>query len=156
MRVLEGLGARGLQLKWPNDVQDRQGRKLAGQLVEGRGGYWILGAGINIRSGPVDNSVGLEGLGLPGVGRGRLAGLLGHEFLKAWHEPGARFPQGLLAAWEERARLGEAVTVYPAKGPSWSGIALGINEQGGLRVQAPEGEVHLKGEECSIRPEGGS
>jgi BirA family biotin operon repressor/biotin-[acetyl-CoA-carboxylase] ligase len=54
-RALRGLGARGVSLKWPNDLMVRR-RKLGGILIETRpsadGSVVIVGIGINCRDQP--------------------------------------------------------------------------------------------------------
>ena len=53
LRGLERLGTEGLSLKWPNDVVDALGAKLAGVLVESRGlqpsaPHYVAGFGVNV------------------------------------------------------------------------------------------------------------
>ncbi len=53
LRGLERLGGVSLSLKWPNDVVDAQGAKLAGVLVESRGlqpsaPHYVAGFGVNV------------------------------------------------------------------------------------------------------------
>ena len=53
LRGLERLGIAGLRLKWPNDIVDSGGAKLAGVLVESRGfqpgaPHYVAGFGVNI------------------------------------------------------------------------------------------------------------
>lgn len=63
-----------LGLKWPNDLHTREGRKLGGILVEGRGQDTVLlGIGINL-AGPV-----LDGSGAPVPGTAWLLGPGGLE-----------------------------------------------------------------------------
>jgi BirA family biotin operon repressor/biotin-[acetyl-CoA-carboxylase] ligase len=54
-RALRGLGARGVTLKWPNDLMVNR-RKLGGILIETRpaspGSVVIVGIGINCRAQP--------------------------------------------------------------------------------------------------------
>jgi len=54
-RALRGLGARGVTLKWPNDLMASR-RKLGGILIEtlpsGAGSVVIVGIGINCRAQP--------------------------------------------------------------------------------------------------------
>ena len=54
-RALRALGARGVTLKWPNDLMARR-RKLGGILIEtrpqGAGSVAIIGIGINCRRQP--------------------------------------------------------------------------------------------------------
>ena len=53
LRGLERLGGADLSLKWPNDVVDARGAKLAGVLVESRGlqtsaPHYVAGFGVNV------------------------------------------------------------------------------------------------------------
>ena len=53
LRGIERLGAADLRLKWPNDVVDKEGAKLAGVLIETRGldresPHYVAGFGVNI------------------------------------------------------------------------------------------------------------
>lgn len=53
LRGLERLGGASLSLKWPNDVVDAGGAKLAGVLVESRGlqlsaPHYVAGFGVNV------------------------------------------------------------------------------------------------------------
>ncbi|GAA1302526.1 MAG: biotin--[acetyl-CoA-carboxylase] ligase [Brachybacterium tyrofermentans] len=64
--VDEVAGASGVRigLKWPNDLQTADGRKLGGILVEGRGAHGVLiGIGINLH-GPVRDG---DGTVVPGA-----------------------------------------------------------------------------------------
>lgn len=59
-----GASRVGIGLKWPNDLQTADGRKLGGILVEGRGAQGVLiGIGINLR-GPVRDG---DGTAVPGA-----------------------------------------------------------------------------------------
>lgn len=60
--VTAAVGAHGpvLGLKWPNDLQTVDGRKLGGILVEGRGSdLMLIGIGLNVH-GPVRDGDGAE------------------------------------------------------------------------------------------------
>ena len=53
LRGLERLGATRLSLKWPNDIVDSAGAKLAGVLIETRGlkedaPHYVAGFGVNL------------------------------------------------------------------------------------------------------------
>ena len=53
LRGLERLGASDLRLKWPNDIIDTDGSKLAGVLIESRGlrpdaPHYVAGFGVNV------------------------------------------------------------------------------------------------------------
>ena len=54
--VLEQLGGRRVQIKWPNDLLI-QGRKIGGCLIEHHAPHVIVGVGINIASKPADDDV---------------------------------------------------------------------------------------------------
>lgn len=73
--AVAGSGGVRIGLKWPNDLQTADGRKLGGILVEGRGAQGVLiGIGINLR-GPVRDGDGTE---VPGA-----AWLLGAEGIRS-------------------------------------------------------------------------
>lgn len=62
--------ADALGLRWPNDVVDRDGRKLAGILIETRGPVALFGIGVNVaqQTFPADlapRAVSLRQLGAP-------------------------------------------------------------------------------------------
>ena len=65
LALAEGLEARGIELKikWPNDLIVA-GRKVGGILVEQRGGYGLVGIGINLAWAPDDSLLRLDG-GMP-------------------------------------------------------------------------------------------
>jgi len=53
IRALRGLGIESAQLKWPNDVLDERGAKLAGVLIEAQGEMLgpsavVIGIGLNL------------------------------------------------------------------------------------------------------------
>ena len=99
-RALRGLGARGVTLKWPNDLMANR-RKLGGILIETRsdekGSVAIVGIGINCRRQPrlgarLGRSVAAldEVLRRP-VSRNAVIGAVAREVLAA------------LSAWEKSA-----------------------------------------------------
>jgi len=100
-RALRALGARGVTLKWPNDLMARR-RKLGGILIEtrpqGAGSVAIIGIGINCRRQPrLGARLGrgiatLDELLRRPVSRSAVIGAVAREVLAA------------LARWEEQAR----------------------------------------------------
>jgi BirA family transcriptional regulator, biotin operon repressor / biotin---[acetyl-CoA-carboxylase] ligase len=153
-----GSPADDVRLKWPNDVLVRD-RKLSGILVEGqlRGdsvSSLIVGVGVNVnvRSFPpelADRATSLALLGCGGLSRERLAA----ELLAALGDTAARFEAEQLAPFaEDLARLdwlrGRRVEVGGA-----FGIASGIDPEGQLLVQGPDGIVRaVAAGEVSVRP----
>jgi BirA family biotin operon repressor/biotin-[acetyl-CoA-carboxylase] ligase len=135
--------AHGL-VKWPNDVWV-EGRKVAGILAEGRPqeGWAVLGIGINVR--PVELPEALRDRATA-LGRDDVEAVLG-EVLAALDLRLAEPAAGALVALRERdALLGRSV-----RWAQGEGIAAGIADDGGLRVELPDGagtvlaagEVHL-------------
>ena len=56
-----------LQIKWPNDILDLKGRKVAGILLEEREGHIIAGLGVNIRDIPGPSEMREESIVKAGV-----------------------------------------------------------------------------------------
>ena len=144
-----------LQLKWPNDVW-LHGRKLGGILIEtasvGDQRVAVVGIGLNIApreaAGLSTPPAWLQEV-LPGVDAGaallRIAAPL-VQALKAFEVAGfgpfqAEFSQRDLL-------LDSAVTL----GNGTVGMARGVDMQGGLRVQTPEGMQTVTSAEVTVRP----
>jgi len=171
LAVCEALAAQGLdpQIKWPNDVLLNR-RKVCGVLAES---VWsgeeldsiVIGIGINVKPGAVPPP---EQLNFPATCvEAELALLeprpasrtcdrpaLLHQSLQA-----LLYWRGLVAtdifrhAWESRlAFCGEQVEILAAEQPVKVGRVEGLEQDGGLRLRAPEGsvftvqfgEVHLR------------
>jgi BirA family biotin operon repressor/biotin-[acetyl-CoA-carboxylase] ligase len=144
------LAGEEARLKWPNDVL-RDGRKLAGILVEGRPQeHWaVLGIGLNVALREADFPPELRGragtLGLePEAIEPTLAKLL--EGLTRWL--GASEPEVLAAVRGRDALRGRQV-----RWAAGEGTGAGIDDDGRLIVQTSDGpvsldagEVHLAGE----------
>lgn len=131
---------RAPMIKWPNDVL-LDGRKLAGILAEGRPqeGWVVLGIGVNVAVARDDFPSELR----------ELATSLGGEAADV-----SRALAILLASLERwlAAPDGDVVAAYRARDAlagraiAWndgSGTALGLAEDGRLRVRDAQGEVQL-------------
>jgi BirA family biotin operon repressor/biotin-[acetyl-CoA-carboxylase] ligase len=111
-RALRRLGARGVSLKWPNDLMVKR-RKLGGILIEtlpasrpsGPGSYVIVGIGINCRAQPRLGArlgrgvAALEEVLRRPVSRNAVIGAVAREVLRTlvvWERTSA-------AAWEKAA-----------------------------------------------------
>jgi BirA family biotin operon repressor/biotin-[acetyl-CoA-carboxylase] ligase len=136
--LAEAAGVGGL--KWPNDLLDPDGRKLAGVLVEAdlRGEevrYLVLGVGVNL------DPPGLEGAsGLRAFTRASRADVLA-RFLTALEPLYLTLPDPgpVLAAWRARSvTLGRPVRVHTPAGPK-EGTAVDLEEDGSLVLQTPRG-----------------
>ncbi|MFZ2236163.1 MAG: biotin--[acetyl-CoA-carboxylase] ligase [Dokdonella sp.] len=161
--ALHDIGIKGVGLKWPNDVV-ADGRKLAGILVEIGGEsqgpcHAVIGIGINMHIGPsaaadIDQPwIDVHSLAKNGRGphRNRLAAAL----LSRLAESLGQFnSEGFAAFVEEQARydalLGKRVCVDSPAGDR-SGIALGVDPRGALRIRAEDGEFLVETGEVSVR-----
>ena len=147
-RHLAGVGG----LKWPNDLLDSQGRKLAGILLEAdlRGeevARAVVGVGLNVGSAPVGAAC-LHDIA-PALRRSEvLLALL--SALGTWLAAPA---EQILDAWRTHSvTLGQQVQVQTRAGVV-SGTAQDIGPDGALLVQAAgtlhrvtAGDVHLIGQ----------
>ncbi|WP_394791384.1 biotin--[acetyl-CoA-carboxylase] ligase [Rhodoferax sp.] len=144
-----------LQLKWPNDVW-LQGRKLAGILIETAGAgeqrCAVVGIGINIAP-RADNGLSTPPAWLqevlPGIDAGqallRIAAPL-LQALKLFERSGFAPFQ---AQFDQRDLLRDRA-VNLSNGTV--GMARGVDAQGGLRVQTPDGMQTVTSSEVSVRP----
>ena len=143
--VAEAVGPEA-RIKWPNDILVAE-RKVAGILVEGRSqeGWAVLGIGVNvaISAFPAElrDTAGSLG-GVPADVEPFLQRLLA-LLAKGLNAPS----ENVIATWRERDALdGRAVTWNDGEG-----VAAGIDEEGRLLVERPDGtttalnagEVHL-------------
>jgi BirA family transcriptional regulator, biotin operon repressor / biotin---[acetyl-CoA-carboxylase] ligase len=140
-------------IKWPNDVWIGD-RKLAGILLEGRPQerWAIIGIGLNVGTRADEfpeelrttaTSLAIESGSDPGV-EPVLAAVLERLAARLSDAPGA-----VLAAWRERdALLGRHLR--------WSGgegVAAGIDAEGALLVDTPDGRVSLDAGEVHLSVE---
>ncbi len=149
------------QVKWPNDVLVN-GQKVAGVLAES---HWlgelaqavVLGIGVNITPDALPPPAALNfpatcleaALGRPVDRLAVLRAIL--ESLLDWR-PRLNTPS-FLQAWEAAlAYLGKQVRVELDNRPPLEGLLLGLDSEGQLRLQTPDGaqittpagEVHLR------------
>ncbi|HEV8199542.1 MAG TPA: biotin--[acetyl-CoA-carboxylase] ligase [Candidatus Polarisedimenticolia bacterium] len=150
LNEIPGLKAR---IKWPNDVL-AGGRKIAGVLGEVRGAdpevrEMVVGVGVNVHHLEEDfppelrsraTSVRIAS-GRPAERAPILARLLEgfeHRYARALRDG----PATLLREWQTLSSLqpGDPVRVLGPTGPA-QGTFAGIDEEGGLKLQAPDGRV---------------
>jgi BirA family biotin operon repressor/biotin-[acetyl-CoA-carboxylase] ligase len=166
VRALTARGVPRLQLKWPNDllIDDR---KLGGILIELRAesagpACVIIGIGLNVALGsellehiartglaPID----LATAGPQGLSRNTLAAMLIDAFttgLLEFERDGLkRFVQEWLQA---DALRGRPVSVMGAE-QATKGVARGIDLDGALLVETPQGLVRFVSGDVSVRAE---
>jgi len=151
LRALEEFGVRDAGLKWPNDIL-RDGRKLAGLLIDLRGeasgpSLVVLGLGLNVHLAP--NEAALvdqpwtslrECLPAP-IDRNRLTGLLVlhlHEMFRSFEHAGF---EAFRAEWERRHLFAGQTVRLQSGHEDVFGTVVGIDANGGLRVQLAGGEL---------------
>ena len=124
-------------IKWPNDLL-RDDRKLAGILAEADEGAIVVGIGINVSSAPPGAAcleLASDGRAAP-VDRGQLlAALLTN--LERWCD---RWDDVASAYRARCATIGRQVRLELPDGTSVVGQATAVAPDGGLRVQAQNGE----------------
>lgn len=158
--ALDGFGAH-CRLKWPNDLQVA-GRKAGGLLVEARrlGAVerTVIGLGLNVLPDPkVEAAAGqpvaalfMDGPGLPD--RSRLLGGVAGAIVRAFGRCEAEGFAPFRAAWGARDALaGRPVRVTEADGPSWTGTACGIDDDGRLQVETAQGLRTVLAADVSVR-----
>lgn len=153
--ALESLGARGIQLKWPNDLVASDG-KLGGILTEvqsqSAGAVTVVaGVGVNIR---VDADIGtdassdwaLQIVDLKSIcdevpGHDEIAGRLTSCLLDAFVDYETNGFSTIAERWSKYDWLvGRQLLVETAQG-NISGIGAGIAQDGALLVDTPEAGV---------------
>lgn len=155
--------AAALAIKWPNDLVDDDGRKVAGllletALVEARLAHVVIGLGINVNwrrreMPPQISTVATSLADLAGrdVDRsallGRVLDALDDEIaaLERGESPLERYRA---ASWLDGRRVVVALGEREVEG-----VALGIGQAGELLLQTDEGELALAvGEVLRVRP----
>ncbi|HEY9724326.1 MAG TPA: biotin--[acetyl-CoA-carboxylase] ligase [Oscillatoriaceae cyanobacterium] len=129
----------GVGLKWVNDLV-ADGRKLGGILVEVSRGGAIVGIGLNLRTPPLDEAIGLEALGATPSSEALLETLLAHlsDRHARWSQEGFA---PVLEAWGRASvTLGRAIQVI-GDAPL-AGHAEALGPQGELLVRSPDGVLH--------------
>jgi BirA family biotin operon repressor/biotin-[acetyl-CoA-carboxylase] ligase len=160
--ALEELGARGVTVKWPNDLLC-EGRKLGGILIETTGEAAgptaaIVGVGVNVRLGSAARArIGAPVADLAAAGvaepsrTASLCGLLAAiaPALELFSREGfAPFR----AAWLKRhAWQGRRVVLLHADRPLAEGEVVGVAEDGALELSSAGGVRRFHSGELSLR-----
>ncbi|WP_143339806.1 biotin--[acetyl-CoA-carboxylase] ligase [Ectothiorhodospira magna] len=160
IQALTGLGARGLSLKWPNDILVH-GRKLGGILVEGQvragtGAYLILGLGLNRHlPGPLSIDQPHGDLREAGIDPALSCNMLAAALLDALAQLPDSYPDPGFAAYQSQwqahdACAGQPVVVHQGA-HTLTGEGGGVDEQGRLRVLTTTGPVMVEAGEVTLR-----
>ena len=161
-RALEGLGATGVRLKWPNDVllaADGGFSKLAGILIElssdRRGVQTIIGIGLNLQAPTAEDllqpAAGLSSAGVLADRHDVLTAILS-ELAGILDAFAVRGFAGVKAAWQQyHAWQGMAVRIL-GDSDSISGCCLGVDDDGSLLLETASGVERIVSGDVSLRP----
>lgn len=164
--ALHAIGARRTRLKWPNDiVVDDAGtlHKFGGILVEGGGEHAgpvraVIGIGINVRM-PAEATRGIDqpwsDLARESGGHPPPRNAIVSALLSALLPALRQFDEEGLAPFLDRyaahdALSGRGIVVHAHAGAS-HGVAVGIADDGALRVRFADGERSVHAGEVSVR-----
>jgi BirA family biotin operon repressor/biotin-[acetyl-CoA-carboxylase] ligase len=151
IRTLRALGITGAALKWPNDVLDKNGAKLAGVLIEAQGDMLgpsavVIGIGLNLTMPPnilrqIDRSAaGLADSCTAMPERNHLFAAILLELGSILREFGSRGFSDLHTEWEcYHAMQNLPVRLALPDGSHLSGIARGVTGEGALLLETVEG-----------------
>jgi BirA family biotin operon repressor/biotin-[acetyl-CoA-carboxylase] ligase len=160
--ALQQLGAEGVRVKWPNDLYLND-RKLAGILVEmtgktGDAAQIVFGAGINLSMRSPDANVvnqgwiNLQEAGIA-INRNQLVSVLINQLRSSLRD----FERDGLAPFLPRWQRLDNFINRPVKlligDREVTGIARGIDEQGGLLLEQEGVTKSWVGGEISLRPQ---
>jgi BirA family biotin operon repressor/biotin-[acetyl-CoA-carboxylase] ligase len=162
MRALDELGIPGAGLKWPNDVLLNNG-KLAGILLEAQGDMLgpsavVIGIGLNL-SVPdalrerIDQPVSdLASLDIQRPERNHILAVLLKHLAFALREFAAHGFATMRKEWESRHIFQQRpVKLLLPDGSNISGMALGVTDDGALRLATALGERVFNAGEVSLR-----
>lgn len=151
VRALNKLGARGVKLKWPNDILTAQG-KLAGVLIEAQGDVLgpsavVIGIGLNYNSPgnmsaqKIDQPVGaLDEICNELPTRNQLLAELLQELASVLNEFSKSGFATLRAEWEQyHAYQNKQIQLCMPDGKVISGMARGVSESGELCLENSQG-----------------
>ncbi|MDD4928831.1 MAG: biotin--[acetyl-CoA-carboxylase] ligase [Gallionella sp.] len=165
-RALVGLGAAGVNLKWPNDIL-AQGvnpgwGKLGGVLIEAQGDMYgpscvVIGIGINctlpqvIERAITQSAVSLDQLCRVMPARAQILAALLRELACVLDEFSRTGFAGMRAEWEQHhAQQDLPVRLNMPDGASIFGIARGVSDSGELRLETTLGISEFNAGEVGV------
>lgn len=158
--ALDPEGALGLRLKWPNDVwvfADPAPRKLAGILIEttqmsAHEGRVVVGLGINVQTPPPGpDPFRTPPIGLQALGDARSAPAVLAAVVPPLMQALRDFETQGWAAWHSRYDARDALKGRRVRlSDGLSGTVQGVDAEGGLLVQTPQGVRTVSSDEVSL------
>ncbi|WP_194438992.1 bifunctional biotin--[acetyl-CoA-carboxylase] ligase/biotin operon repressor BirA [Vibrio fluminensis] len=160
VEAMEKLGIEGIKLKWPNDLY-YQDQKLAGILVEmsgqaGSAAHLVIGMGMNLRMAGDTQGITqpwscLSEVTEQDIERNELAAELINTLENALNEYEMSGMQGFVERWNRLDNfLGREIKLLMGN-REVTGVARGINEQGGVLIETEQGLETYIGGEISLR-----
>lgn len=163
--ALHALGARAVRVKWPNDLVVDDGdslRKIGGVLIEGGmqdgRSRAVIGLGLNVRM-PEDTTDAIDqpwtdlhalfGDTLPS--RTAIAAAVLASLVDAIDRFDIEGLAPFLARFDALDALRDADVTATIGGVAHAGVAVGLAEDGTLRLRAATGEILLRAGEVSVR-----
>ncbi|PKO86471.1 MAG: biotin--[acetyl-CoA-carboxylase] ligase [Betaproteobacteria bacterium HGW-Betaproteobacteria-12] len=164
-RALEAQGARGVGLKWPNDVllaTAAGDAKLAGVLVElvgdRRGCQAVIGIGLNLSRPAVELPqpvAGLDQAGVLGADRHSLLAAILRELADVLDRFAYAGFSALRPEWQQRHVWQERPVQVLGEGEApLVGSCLGADDDGALLLATAAGVQRIYSGDVSLRPEG--
>jgi len=166
LRVLREMGVAGAGLKWPNDLLVG-GRKLGGVLIELRAesagpACVVIGIGLNVALGATllrriaetgTAATDLASAGVPAPSRNAIAAALVGACVRGLIQFEREGLKPFAEEWRAVDTLrGRAVNVSAADGMA-RGFARGIDVNGALVVETPQGVRRFISGDVTVRPE---
>ncbi|MDO8415793.1 MAG: bifunctional biotin--[acetyl-CoA-carboxylase] ligase/biotin operon repressor BirA [Agitococcus sp.] len=161
IKAMESVGARGLQLKWPNDVL-HQGKKLAGILIEMTGEVGgacqvVVGVGVNLQlpetikqqiTQPVTD---LYGICDYAVDRQKITAAIVSELITLLNSYGKTGFSEWQNDWLSYDAFKNKPVLIMGMQEPLNGIARGVDEQGNLLLDVEGEMMKVYGGEVSLR-----
>ncbi len=137
--ALAADNAVGLGVKWPNDIYC-DGGKLGGVLVESKGDCHVVGLGLNLRPPGEPPAAGVAWAALDEIRPGAfdrcgLASAMITAVVCAFDRIERDSIEALLDGWRRCDLLVDREVTVLAGAGALTGIARGVDEHGGLRVE---------------------
>ena len=154
LSLAESLGE-DIQLKWPNDLWYQQ-RKLGGILIEaasqGDQSYAVIGVGLNIQL-PASQDLRTPPAALSEFWQGVSAPLALESVVKPLLDALRSFEASGFKPLQERFNARDALCGLDiTTSDGLEGLCAGVDQQGALQIDTPEGRVKVSSAEVSVRP----
>jgi BirA family biotin operon repressor/biotin-[acetyl-CoA-carboxylase] ligase len=154
LSLAESLGE-DIQLKWPNDLWCHQ-RKLGGILIEaasqGDQSYAVIGIGLNIQL-PANKDLRTPPAALSEFWQGVSAPLALERVVKPLLDALRSFEANGFSPLQQRFNARDALCgLDVTTSDGLFGLCAGVDDQGAMQIDTPEGRVKVSSAEVSVRP----